>query len=151
VRTQYFYNDLNAPMRYLTKHLGIPYIFNPPPNQKDAKACRKSLLICLAKLKEFTPEEHGSVNHTYSAHDLVMPPTLPVFPEFGKTGESMDICELGLLTRTYNCLKGEGVKTVGELLALGRKYVKDLPNLGEASMRDLEATLAVHGLAFTKP
>lgn len=64
VKTEYFYDDLTSPMRYLVKHLGRSL------SAADAKACKKSLFICLAKLKEFTPEEHPSVNHTYSARDL---------------------------------------------------------------------------------
>lgn len=70
VKTQYFYDDLTSPVRLLTKHLAIPYMFKAPPNKKDTQACRKSLLICLQKLKEFTPEESGSVSHTYSALQL---------------------------------------------------------------------------------
>lgn len=59
--TQYFYDDVTAPMRYLLKHLGGDTI-----TAKEAKACKKALLISLQFLKEFTPEESNSVSPRYS-------------------------------------------------------------------------------------
>lgn len=64
VKTEYFYDDLTAPMRYLVKHLGRESL-----DAEEAKACKKALLICLDKLKEFTPEERNSVNRRYSVRN----------------------------------------------------------------------------------
>lgn len=65
VKTEYFYDDLTSPARYLVKHLGRRSL-----SASEAKACRKALLICLDKLKEFTPEEPGSVSWQHSARRL---------------------------------------------------------------------------------
>lgn len=58
----YFYDDSTSPMNYLGKHLGRSCF-----NSAD---CRKSLLICLDKLREFTPEENSVVNKRYSVRAL---------------------------------------------------------------------------------
>lgn len=63
---QYFYDDLTAPMRYMVKHLGHDHL-----DAKEAKACKKALLICLQFLKDFTPKEGDSVTLRYSAVGFV--------------------------------------------------------------------------------
>lgn len=63
--TQYFYDDANAPTRYLVKHLGGEVL-----GAKEVKDSKRALLICLHFLKEFTPKESGSVSRRYSVLDL---------------------------------------------------------------------------------
>ena len=58
---RYFYDDLTAPMRYMVKHLGGEAL-----TAKEAKACKKALLVCMQFLKDFTPEESSSVSSRYS-------------------------------------------------------------------------------------
>jgi hypothetical protein len=57
VETKMFYNDANAPMMYLTKHLGQQSL-----SAASSKKCKKSLLICLQILRDYTPKESGSVS-----------------------------------------------------------------------------------------
>ena len=63
--TQYFYDDLTAPLWYMTKHLGRVRL-----DAKEVKACKKSLLICMKFLKDFTPKEGDSVARRYSVAAL---------------------------------------------------------------------------------
>jgi hypothetical protein len=65
VSAVYLYNDWTSPMNILTKHLGQSAI-----NAKQTKECKKSLLICIDVLQNFTPTEHGSVNSEYSIKQL---------------------------------------------------------------------------------
>ncbi len=65
--TQYFYNDVTTPERFLLKHLGS----GVGMTQKEMNACKKSLHICLDMLTQFTPEESHSVNTRYSVRDLL--------------------------------------------------------------------------------
>lgn len=59
--TQYFYDDVTSPMRYLVKHLGGETL-----DARSAKDCKKALHICLQFLKDFTPKESSSVTTRYS-------------------------------------------------------------------------------------
>lgn len=61
VETKYLYDDLNAPMLYLTKHLGQSRL-----SAAQSKACKKSLQICLQVLRDYSPKESNSVNRAYS-------------------------------------------------------------------------------------
>lgn len=60
-KVQYLYDDESSPHRYLTKHLGRDSL-----TAEQAKRCKKTLLICLQVLREYTPKEHGSVHGPYS-------------------------------------------------------------------------------------
>jgi hypothetical protein len=56
-KTEYFFDDITDPTRYLRKHLGQGNL-----SATEAKACKRSLLICLKVLREYMPNEGSSVN-----------------------------------------------------------------------------------------
>lgn len=61
----YFYDDSCDPMSYVTKHLG-----GGGYGASAARESKKSILICMRVLKDFTPKEHSSVNGDFSALEL---------------------------------------------------------------------------------
>ena len=56
--------------------------------------------------------------------------------------------ELDLTVRSYNCLKREGVHSVGELVARSEADLLDIRNFGAKSIDEVKAKLANMGLAL---
>ncbi len=61
---------------------------------------------------------------------------------------SMPIEQLDLTVRSYNCLKREGIHTVGELLGRSEADLLDIRNFGAKSIDEVKAKLASLGLAL---
>jgi DNA-directed RNA polymerase subunit alpha len=61
---------------------------------------------------------------------------------------SMPIEELDLTVRSYNCLKREGIHTVGELVGRSEADLLDIRNFGAKSIDEVKAKLAGMGLAL---
>lgn len=61
---------------------------------------------------------------------------------------SMPIEQLDLTVRSYNCLKREGIHTVGELIGLSEADLLDIRNFGAKSIDEVKAKLATMGLAL---
>ncbi|MEU9481488.1 DNA-directed RNA polymerase subunit alpha C-terminal domain-containing protein, partial [Streptomyces sp. NPDC048191] len=61
---------------------------------------------------------------------------------------ALPIEELELTVRSYNCLKREGVHSVGELLARSEADLLDIRNFGAKSIDEVKAKLAGLGLAL---
>lgn len=57
-----------------------------------------------------------------------------------------DIEQLELSVRTYNCLKNEGIRFVGEFAQKGEAELLRLPNFGRKSLNELKEILAQIGL-----
>ncbi|MGX1549310.1 DNA-directed RNA polymerase subunit alpha C-terminal domain-containing protein, partial [Streptomyces adustus] len=60
----------------------------------------------------------------------------------------MPIEELDLTVRSYNCLKREGVHSVGELVARSEADLLDIRNFGSKSIDEVKEKLAGMGLAL---
>jgi DNA-directed RNA polymerase subunit alpha len=56
--------------------------------------------------------------------------------------------ELELGVRSYNCLKREGIQTVGDLLAKTESELLNVPNLGQKSIDEVQEKLAERGLSL---
>ncbi len=56
--------------------------------------------------------------------------------------------ELDLSVRSYNCLKREGIHTVGELVARSEEDLLDIRNFGSKSIVEVKMTLANLGLSL---
>ena len=56
--------------------------------------------------------------------------------------------ELELSTRPYNCLKREGINTIGDIMQKGLYGVATVRNLGRGSLMEIEQKLAEWGLAL---
>ena len=61
---------------------------------------------------------------------------------------SMPIEELDLTVRSYNCLKREGIHTVGELVSRSEADLLDIRNFGAKSIDEVKVKLHSMGLAL---
>lgn len=57
--------------------------------------------------------------------------------------------ELCLTMRAQHCLMAEGIKTIGQLIAISRHELLRTPNLGMKSLREIDAKLKYFGLFLT--
>lgn len=58
------------------------------------------------------------------------------------------IMELGLSSRTQNCLKNDNCHTVGDVVKLTERELLRIPNLGRGSLKELKEALASRGRAL---
>ena len=61
---------------------------------------------------------------------------------------SVSVDELEFSTRCRRCMERLGVKTVGQLIQLGRKQLLDTANFGSTSLKEVEDKLAALGLSL---
>src|SRR5919197_1797523 len=61
---------------------------------------------------------------------------------------ALPIEELDLTVRSYNCLKREGINTVGELIGRTEADLLDIRNFGQKSIDEVKMKLAGMGLAL---
>ena len=61
---------------------------------------------------------------------------------------SMPIEQLDLTVRSYNCLKREGIHSVGELISLSEADLLDIRNFGAKSIDEVKVKLQTMGLAL---
>ncbi|HHW84229.1 MAG TPA: DNA-directed RNA polymerase subunit alpha [Actinomycetales bacterium] len=61
---------------------------------------------------------------------------------------ALPIEDLGLLSRSYNCLKREGIHTVGELVARSEADLLDIRNFGAKSIAEIKEKLGGFGLTL---
>lgn len=54
--------------------------------------------------------------------------------------------ELELSVRSYNCLKREGIETIGDLISRSESELLNIPNFGKKSIDEVRERLARHGL-----
>ena len=58
---------------------------------------------------------------------------------------NLPVEDLDLSVRSYNCLKREGIHTVGELVARSEEDLLDIRNFGSKSIDEVKETLARSG------
>ena len=68
-------------------------------------------------------------------------------PVGGGMGDVL-IEELELGVRSYNCLKREGIQTIGDLLAKTEAELLNVPNLGQKSIDEVQEKLSDRGLSL---
>jgi len=61
---------------------------------------------------------------------------------------ALPVEDLSLTVRSYNCLKREGIHTVGELISRSEQDLLDIRNFGAKSIDEVKAKLAEMGLAL---
>ena len=61
---------------------------------------------------------------------------------------ALPIEDLDLTVRSYNCLKREGIHTVGELVARSEADLMDIRNFGAKSIDEVKAKLVELGLSL---
>jgi DNA-directed RNA polymerase alpha subunit len=57
-----------------------------------------------------------------------------------------DIADLNISVRTYNCLKNEGILTIGHLIATNEHELKRIANFGKQCLKELKFSLSLFGL-----
>ena len=62
---------------------------------------------------------------------------------------NMPVDQLNLSVRTMNCLRRDGITTVGEVISRGEKGLLELRNFGQKSKQEIEECLNALGLSLT--
>jgi DNA-directed RNA polymerase subunit alpha len=82
--------------------------------------------------------------------DLAESPGLTVGPAEEETQLSGDLAltieDLNLTVRSYNCLKREGINTVGDLVQKTETELMDIRNFGQKSIDEVKGKLEDLGL-----
>jgi DNA-directed RNA polymerase subunit alpha len=105
------------------------------------EALRQAAEILMDRLAIFSDSDRARSGEDVPAGGYVQMPT----------AGSMDgvlIEELELGVRSYNCLKREGIQTVGDLLAKTEAELLNVPNLGQKSIDEVQEKLAERGLSL---
>jgi DNA-directed RNA polymerase subunit alpha len=61
---------------------------------------------------------------------------------------ALPVEDLQLTVRSYNCLKREGIHTVGELISRSEQDLLDIRNFGSKSIDEVKLKLAEMGLSL---
>ncbi|MGH3656741.1 MAG: DNA-directed RNA polymerase subunit alpha C-terminal domain-containing protein, partial [Micromonosporaceae bacterium] len=61
---------------------------------------------------------------------------------------ALPVEDLNLTVRSYNCLKREGIHTVGELISRSEQDLLDIRNFGAKSIDEVKQKLSGMGLAL---
>ncbi len=105
------------------------------------EALRQAAEILMDRISIFTDPDRARSGEEFAAVGHAQTPA----------GGSMDdvlIEELELGVRSYNCLKREGIQTVGDLLAKTEAELLNVPNLGQKSIDEVQEKLAERGLSL---
>ena len=104
------------------------------------EALRQAAEILVDRLQIFTdPDRQRAVDE------------FPIEGVGAAAGGGMDdvlIEELELGVRSYNCLKREGIQTVGDLVTKTEAELLNIPNFGKKSIDEVKEKLAERGLAL---
>ena len=104
------------------------------------EALRQAADDLVERLQIFTDPER-----TRSADDF---PVEGVLPTLGGGMNDMLIEELEFGVRSYNCLKREGIQTVGDLIARTEAELLNIPNFGKKSIDEVKERLTERNLAL---
>ncbi len=105
------------------------------------EAMRQAAEILMDRMSIFTDPDRARAGEDLAAEAYGPPSTVG----------SMDdvlIGELELGVRSYNCLKREGIQTVGDLLAKTEAELLNVPNLGQKSIDEVQEKLSERGLSL---
>jgi DNA-directed RNA polymerase subunit alpha len=72
----------------------------------------------------------------------------PTEPEAPSDDYLITIEELNLSVRSYNCLKREGINTVGDLVGKTESELMDIRNFGQKSIDEVKGKLEELGLSL---
>jgi DNA-directed RNA polymerase subunit alpha len=105
------------------------------------EALRQAAEILMDRMSIFTDPDRARSGEETGADALGQAPV----------GGGMDdvlIEELELGVRSYNCLKREGIQTIGDLLAKTEAELLNVPNLGQKSIDEVQEKLSERGLSL---
>src|SRR3954464_5808603 len=109
----------------------------PSTQPRDAMASAGKTLVELFGLARELNVEAGGIDMGPSPSDAALAADL-----------ALPIEELDLTVRSYNCLKREGIHTVGELVARSEADLLDIRNFGAKSIEEVKQKLHEMGLAL---
>ena len=113
--------------------------------EKEIEATTERLSELEAKQEEAKLKVLAVADTIRKAHEANLGPW--VFTTNWDSPPQITIEDLGLSVRAYNCLKRNGVKTVGELLKKSKKDLLQFHNLGKVSLEEIRQ----HVLALVGP
>ena len=105
------------------------------------EALRQASEILIERLQIFADPEHARTTEEEPFEGVSQPPV---------SGGVIDVLieELELGVRSYNCLKREGVQTVGDLVSKTEAELLNIPNFGKKSIDEVKEKLDERGLAL---
>nr|MDT0667231.1 DNA-directed RNA polymerase subunit alpha C-terminal domain-containing protein [Micromonospora sp. DSM 115978] len=107
----------------------------PSISPRDAMASAGKTLVGLFGLAQELNAEAEGVDIGPSAADAALAADL-----------ALPIEEMDLTVRSYNCLKREGIHTIGELVSRSEADLLDIRNFGQKSIDEVKTKLAAMGL-----
>ena len=105
------------------------------------EALREAAEILVDRMSIFTDPDRTRSNEEFPIEGLTAAPV----------GGGMDdvlIEELELGVRSYNCLKREGIQTVGDLVSKTEAELLNIPNFGKKSIDEVKDKLTERGLSL---
>lgn len=106
-------------------------------------ALRKAAGILISSLQIFTGA-HEAEEEPEAAAEAV----LEAAPEARGEEDDILIEELEIGVRSYNCLKREGIQTVGDLIKRSEAELLNIPNFGKKSIEEIRENLGKLGLSL---
>jgi len=103
---------------------------------REAVASAGTTLVALVELFRDLAESQGMI------------PDQPKADEEYRGDDAITIEELNLSVRSYNCLKREGINTVGDLRQKSEAELMDIRNFGQKSIDEVKGKLDELGLAL---
>lgn len=106
-------------------------------------ALRDAAGILISSLQIFTGAHEAGGTPEQAAQALMEVPA-----EAKSSEDDILIEELEIGVRSYNCLKREGIQTVGDLVKRSEAELMNIPNFGKKSIEEVKENLAKLGLAL---
>ena len=105
------------------------------------EALRQAAELLVDRLMIFTDPERTRSSEEYELEAGAQPPA-------GGGMNDMLIEELELGVRSYNCLKREGIQTVGDLISKTEAELLNIPNFGKKSIDEVKEKITGRGLTL---
>ena len=106
-------------------------------------ALRKAAGMLISSLQIFT-----GAHETGGAPEAIAEAALEMSSESASGEDDILIEELEIGVRSYNCLKREGIQTVGDLVKRSEAELMNIPNFGRKSIEEVKENLSKMGMAL---
>jgi DNA-directed RNA polymerase subunit alpha len=104
------------------------------------EALRQAADLLIERMQIFTDPERQRTADEFDAGGIL--------PQVGGGMDDVLIEELELGVRSYNCLKREGIQTVGDLVSKTEAELLNIPNFGKKSIDEVKEKLEERGLSL---
>ena len=105
------------------------------------EALRQAAEILVDRMSIFTDPDRTRATEEYPVEGLAA-----ALPGGGMDDVLIEELELGV--RSYNCLKREGIQTVGDLVSKTEAELLNVPNFGKKSIDEVQEKLSERGLSL---